>query len=104
ASLGRVIDQCLEKDPGARPASGEILADALAPALEKRVEIPVPVRVFIDRRRIAFTILPPIMVTPMAVGLIAEISQHGGPPLYKVLTAVGAVGLAFLAPIAILVF
>ncbi len=42
--LARVIDTCLRKDPATRFPTGEALADALAPTLEKRAEVPVPIR------------------------------------------------------------
>ncbi len=103
ASLARVVDQCLEKDPAARPATGEALADALAPSLEKRTEIPVPVRVFIDRRRAILMITPPLMVVPMATAMLAELAQHGSPPFYKILTAASAAAIALLMPGFILV-
>ena len=56
--LVQAIDRCLEKDPAARFPTGEALADALAPALVKRTEVPVPIRVFLDRRRLIPLIVP----------------------------------------------
>ena len=63
-SLIRVIDRCLEKDPAARFATGESLADELAPSLVKSSEVPVPIRVFLDRRRIAPLVVPFALVFP----------------------------------------
>jgi serine/threonine-protein kinase len=49
-ALSEAIDCCLAKDREQRFATGEALADALAPALVKRAEIPVALRSFIDWR------------------------------------------------------
>jgi serine/threonine protein kinase len=49
--LAEAIDRCLLKDPAARFPDASALADALGEAIEKRVEIPIPVRLFLDRRR-----------------------------------------------------
>jgi eukaryotic-like serine/threonine-protein kinase len=49
--LAHAVDRCLAKDPAARFASGEDLADAVAVAIEARRELPVPLRVFIKKSR-----------------------------------------------------
>src|SRR5690349_20878718 len=90
ASLARVIETCLQKEASARYATGEALADALAPALEKREEVPVPVRVFIDRRRLAPMIVPFAFALGPAINLIALSAAKGATLAY-----VG--GLALLA-------
>ena len=56
--LAQVIDRCLRKDPADRFANGEALADALAEGLERRVEAPIPVRLFLDRRRMTALVVP----------------------------------------------
>lgn len=100
-SLARVIDQCLEKDPARRPATGEALADALAPSLEHRAEVPVPVRVFLDRRRMAVAIVPLTTALPLSVALINSLLFVSSSPL-KLVGAAALVTAGLLAPIAIL--
>ena len=75
--LAQAIDRCLEKEPARRFESGEALADALAPELEKQVDVPVPVRVFLDRRRLAPLVVPFAMGVPLATTLIANIINRG---------------------------
>jgi serine/threonine-protein kinase len=90
-SVAQAIDRCLQKDPASRFATGEALADALAPARDNRSDIPVPVRVFLDRRRMVPIIMPPAMMVPMSIGLIGRAAEHG--------SAAAGIGmtLAFLA-------
>jgi len=78
STLARVIDQCLEKDPTRRPATGEALADALVPPREQSTEVPVPIRVFLDRRRMAAMFPPAAALIPMGVGLLIEALRTGG--------------------------
>jgi eukaryotic-like serine/threonine-protein kinase len=68
-SLSQAIDRCLEKDPAARFPTGEALADGLAAAMVKRAEIPVPVRVFLDRKRLVLLILPAVLGSQAALVL-----------------------------------
>lgn len=51
SKLARAVDRCLEKDPAARFATAEVLADAVAASLEARREMPVPIRIFIKNSR-----------------------------------------------------
>jgi hypothetical protein len=94
--LSRVIDQCLEKDASRRPATGEALADALAPALEQRAtDVPVAIRVFLDRRRAAAVIAPAATLIPVSLMLLIEnLRIHGAAD--KILGATGllVVGVA----------
>jgi eukaryotic-like serine/threonine-protein kinase len=102
SSLARAIDQCLEKDVERRPATGEVLADALAPSLEQRADIPIPIRVFLDRRRMGLLVVPFALTLPLASGLFVAITQHGAPlPFVAMAGALVAVG--FGAPLAIIV-
>ena len=71
-ALSQAIERCLQKDPAARFSSGEALADALAPGLEKRAEVPVAIRVFLDRRRIIPLVVPAATLLPLAIQLAAD--------------------------------
>src|SRR4051794_4621712 len=86
AQLSGVIDRCLQKSPDARFPNGEALADALAPSLEKRTEVPVAIRVFTDRRRMVPLVLPLSFAIPSAAGIVGHAFRHG-------LTVSGALGL-----------
>ena len=68
-SLTQAIDRCLAKDPDARYPTGEALADGLAPALIKRAEIPVPIRVFLDRKRLVPLVVPVALSFPLLIRL-----------------------------------
>src|SRR3954452_11668350 len=76
-ALGQAIDRCLEKEPGRRFENGEALADALAPELDRQAEVPVPVRVFLDRRRTVPLVVPVAMALPLAGGIVVAIARHG---------------------------
>jgi serine/threonine-protein kinase len=58
-ALSRAIDQCLARDPDARPADGESLAAALAPASENRPALPTTLRNWLGARN-------PLLVPYMA--------------------------------------
>lgn len=63
-SLANAIDTCLVKDASRRFQSAEAFADALAPALVRRREVPVPVRAFLDPRKMwALAVSPAMMMT-----------------------------------------
>ncbi|HET7039501.1 MAG TPA: serine/threonine-protein kinase [Gemmatimonadales bacterium] len=47
--LAALVDRCLAKDPGHRPASAQALADELGVALEQRRELPAALRNFVKR-------------------------------------------------------
>ena len=64
ASLGNAIDTCLVKDPSRRFQSAEAFSNALAPTLVRRPEVPVPVRAFVDPRKMwALAVAPVVMMT-----------------------------------------
>jgi eukaryotic-like serine/threonine-protein kinase len=63
-SLANAIDTCLVKDPSRRFQSAEAFADALAPTLVRRAEVPVPVRGFLDPRKMwALAVSPAMLMT-----------------------------------------
>lgn len=99
--LAQAIDVCLRKDANARHATGEAVADALAPALEKRVDIPVAIRVFLDRRRMVPLILPPVMTMGPLAALVAKIANGGS--LSQVAGVVGLVAIGIGVPLTIIV-
>ena len=47
--LASLVDRCLAKEPGQRPASAQALADELSLALEQRRELPAALRAFVKR-------------------------------------------------------
>jgi len=77
SQLSGVVDRCLQKDPGARFPSGEALADALAPNLEKHTEVPVAIRVFADRRRMVALIVPVTVCLAPAISVVERLARHG---------------------------
>jgi serine/threonine-protein kinase len=100
--LATTIEKCLAKQPAQRFATGEALADALAPALEKRNDVPVPLRVFLDRRRMA------VLIAPLALGLsflgsIIGTMQVGGVTTPHLALAVLVGAFTIVAPAALLV-
>jgi len=102
-ALAQAIDRCLEKEPSRRFESGEALADALAPELEKHTEVPVPVRVFLDRRRLPPLIIPIAMGVPLATTLIAKMINRGA-ALDRILGLSAVVTLALGIPSLLLLY
>jgi len=85
-SLAAAIDTCLVKEPSGRFQSAEALSDALAPALVRHREVPVPVRAFLDPRKMwALAVAPAMMITG---GIV--VMTTGLPHLF---TTLGYVGL-----------
>ena len=70
--LAEAIDACLHKDPAQRIQSGEALADALAPALDKRADVPVPIRAFLDPWKMATLIWYPVTTLLPAYVVITQ--------------------------------
>jgi serine/threonine-protein kinase len=86
SSLANAIDTCLIKDPSGRFQSAESFSDALAPTLVRRREVPVPVRAFLDPRKMwALAVSPAMMITGGIVVLTTSL-----PHLF---TTLGYVGL-----------
>ncbi len=69
-ALSAVIDRCLRKEREARYERGELLAEALEPQLEKRPTVPVPIRVFLDRRRNGPLAVIPGMIVPLLIAAV----------------------------------
>ena len=85
-SLANAIDGCLVKEPSRRFQSAEAFADALAPTLVRRREAPVPVRAFLDPRKMwALAVSPVLMITGGIVVLTTS--------LPVIFTTLGYVGL-----------
>jgi eukaryotic-like serine/threonine-protein kinase len=102
-SLAYAIDCCLQKDPGHRIQSGEALADALAPEMGNRVDVPVPIRIFIDQRRLGLAIALPAMAMPIGFALAENIARYGATPgKIGALVLLGAI--IPLGPLAIVAF
>jgi eukaryotic-like serine/threonine-protein kinase len=85
-SLATAIDTCLIKDPSRRFQSAEAFADALAPTLVRRPEVPVPVRAFLDPRKMWTLAVSPVML--MAGGFVLMTTS-----LPYLFTTLGYVGL-----------
>lgn len=77
-ALATAIDRCLAKDPAARFPNGEALADALAQSIEKRTDVAIPLRVFIDRRHIMPLVAIPAMAVSVSLGWAFSMAQNGG--------------------------
>ena len=95
-SLANAIDTCLIKDPSRRFQSAEAFSDALAPTLVRRREVPVPVRAFLDPRKMwALAVSPAVMMTGgfvlMTIGLPHIFTTLG---YVRLIRAVGAGNLA----------
>ena len=98
--LAAAIDQLLAKEPAKRFATGEAVADALAQSLEKREEIPVAMRVFLDQKRnIPLFVMPAMGALWMASSIVPMMGNETGPAF--ALMALGAA--AILVPAGILV-
>ena len=86
-SLANAIDTCLVKDPMRRFQSAEAFSDALAPTLVRRPEVPVPVRAFLDPRKMwALAVSPAMMITGGIVVLTTSL-----PHLFATLGYVGLI-------------
>ena len=85
-SLASAIDTCLIKDPSRRFQSADALSHALAPSLVRRREVPVPVRAFLDPRKMwALAVSPAMMITGGIVVLTTSLPH--------IFTTLGYVGL-----------
>jgi len=84
APLAQAVDRCLAKDPSARFAKGEELADALGEALEVRREVPVALRLFIKQNRESTGVMRALILFPLVMVLLTLVGWMiggGAPPL-----------------------
>jgi hypothetical protein len=107
-ALAVMIDRCLHKDPAQRIQSGEALADALAAAFERRAEIPVPVRNFLDPRKMGTLIWYPVMTLVPAYMFMFQIGRDiervfGFRPGVLTLYGVGLLVTSAVVPVALLI-
>ncbi|MEP6992281.1 MAG: serine/threonine-protein kinase, partial [bacterium] len=102
-SLTDAIDRCLEKAPDDRFATGEALADALEPGRDTAVDVPVPVRVFLDRRRMIATVVPLAIAAANGAGLVTSLVTHGQAGAVPLVIA-GGVLIGIGAPLAIILY
>jgi len=102
-SLAQAIDSCLQKDPAHRFQSGEALADALAPTLGNRADVPVPIRIFIDQRRVSLAFVLPAAAVPFGLVVAEHIARFGATPAsVATLVLLGiAIPIAPLATVAV---
>ncbi|HET7457797.1 MAG TPA: serine/threonine-protein kinase [Gemmatimonadaceae bacterium] len=70
--VASVIDQCLRKEPAARYATGEALADALAPGPAASTEIPAPLRLWLSRGEMLGRFLPVTVAVVFAVSIVSD--------------------------------
>jgi serine/threonine-protein kinase len=101
-TLATAIEKCLAKDPTQRFATGEALADALAPALERRTDLPVPLRVFLVRRRRAVVIAPVALGLSFLSSIVAQMAR-GGVTTPHLALAVFVGAFTVFAPVALIV-
>jgi serine/threonine protein kinase len=107
-SLATAIDSCLNKDPTLRLPSGEALADALVPAIEQRAEVPVPIRSFLDPRKMSTLLWYPLFTTIPAYMFMFDIGRDierifGFRPGTLVLYGVGLLATSVVVPVALLI-
>ncbi|MEP7001546.1 MAG: serine/threonine-protein kinase [bacterium] len=74
--LTDAIDRCLEKAPESRFANGEALVDALEQRAERSSVVPVPVRVFLDRRRMALLLAALFVPSVLTLAVTTSLTMH----------------------------
>lgn len=107
ARLAEAVDRCLAKDPQARFATGELLAEAIADAQVMRRESPPAVREFLRVAGETLVHVGAVVTIWMAVWQVGMVLQSlepsrpmlGGPlyPLYALLTFIS--GIVVLRPL-----
>ncbi|MFI5311331.1 MAG: protein kinase [Gemmatimonadales bacterium] len=104
-ALAQAVDRCLAKDPASRFESGEALANALDTSLTKQPDVPVPIRVYLDRRHFFAPFIPMMMGLPVFLShLVQYLRDPGAWVLYKAVAELGAAGLAVILPVGYLFY
>jgi serine/threonine-protein kinase len=70
--VAQVVDQCLRKEPAARFATGEALADALTPPASAGQDIPVPLRLWLSRGEMINRVIPIGAVLMLGVAIMSD--------------------------------
>ncbi|HEX7954484.1 MAG TPA: serine/threonine-protein kinase [Burkholderiales bacterium] len=91
-ALCDALDKCLAKNPADRFGTGEALADAMVPGQLVQTELPVPLRVFTDRRRNVAIIAP--LAALSSAALSVGIGRAGG-----AIAAFALLGSAVVLPV-----
>ena len=78
-ALGAAIDKCLARDPDARFADGEALAEALVPAVETRPALPMSLRAWLGSTNPATPVYlgATAIFTVATVGNLFNMYEHG---------------------------
>lgn len=101
--LTQVIDRCLTKDPTARFADGEALAEALGESLRATSEVPLALRLFMKQSRestASTAAMEFVSIVGLGFGLAGLVS--GAPFVPVVCTLVGS-GILALTPVTVVV-
>ena len=98
--LGSLVDQCLAKEPGDRPASADALAELLGGAIEQRRALPVALRAFVRRNgRMdgGGTLIYATVLLGSSIGLSASFGMRAGFATYAAGLVLAPVAFAVLA-------
>ena len=98
--LARAVDRCLRKSPADRFPTGEALAEAIAQTVERRRELPVPVRIWLTKgqeSKVAYLLWYFGIGTVPSMALFSFLAR----PLGVSAALTGALGLYFGAPFAL---
>jgi predicted Ser/Thr protein kinase len=103
SKLAQAVDRCLRKDPAQRFADGEALAEALGQSFEVQRQVPVALRVFVNRNRELYRVSAGgaflvIVLVPMLLAAAEE-----GNPVAFVLAGLFVGGMA-VVPLGLLSF
>ncbi len=98
-SLKILVERCLAKNPEDRPESGEELAELLGQVTQKTQELPVPLRIFVEREKTSESrrnvrLLAAFAFGPMVLGALG-VGLFTGSPIAK--TIAGLIVAALVA-------
>ena len=95
--VAALVDRCLAKEPGLRPASAEVVSEQLGLALDQRRELPVALRAFVKRNSRLDGGGTLIATAGLAASAVSLANLYGGETGWLTLAAGAAVGpLAFM--------